>query len=151
MGNRAVIVWQDENGDVKDNAIGVYLHWNGGRDSIEAFLAYCGICGFRNPSRDSYGLAAFVSVVTNFFGFAGSVGIGPLSELDTDNGDNGVYVCNGWKIVDRIHAPEKEQDNYKLPAFVLAINEAQPQAVQKPAAALEKLVEDWLQDARELD
>ena len=34
MGNRAVITTRK---DLKD--IGVYLHWNGGRDSVEGFLA----------------------------------------------------------------------------------------------------------------
>jgi hypothetical protein len=34
MGNRAVIT------DNKQR-IGIYLHWNGGRDSVEAFLKYC--------------------------------------------------------------------------------------------------------------
>ena len=34
MGNRAVIF---EQGKTK----GVYQHWNGGRDSVEAFLQYC--------------------------------------------------------------------------------------------------------------
>ena len=34
MGNRAVITTRSKD-------IGVYLHWNGGRDSVEAFLKYC--------------------------------------------------------------------------------------------------------------
>ena len=33
MGNRAVITTRK---DLKD--IGIYLHWNGGRDSVEGFL-----------------------------------------------------------------------------------------------------------------
>lgn len=39
MGNRAVITTTDQR-------IGIYLHWNGGKDSVEAFLKYCKlICG----------------------------------------------------------------------------------------------------------
>ena len=34
MGNRAVITTENKK-------IGIYLHWNGGRDSVEAFLKYC--------------------------------------------------------------------------------------------------------------
>jgi len=34
MGNRAVVCFDEYN----DDAIGIYLHWNGGRDSVEAFL-----------------------------------------------------------------------------------------------------------------
>ena len=36
MGHSAVITTRN---DLKD--IGVYLHWNGGRDSVEGFLSYC--------------------------------------------------------------------------------------------------------------
>ena len=39
MGNRAII-----KGENMTSA--VYLHWNGGRDSVEAFLEYCKIRGF---------------------------------------------------------------------------------------------------------
>jgi hypothetical protein len=47
MGNRAVITTEDKQ-------LGVYVHWNGGRDSIEAFLLYCKIKGYRAPENDSY-------------------------------------------------------------------------------------------------
>lgn len=42
MGNRAVITNYDhEKGEtIKPNAIGIYLHWNGGMDSVTAFLTY---------------------------------------------------------------------------------------------------------------
>ena len=37
MGNRAVIGFeQDKKRDKK--SVGIYLHWNGGRDSVEGFL-----------------------------------------------------------------------------------------------------------------
>lgn len=40
MGNREIIT--TENGwRNKKNNLGIYLHWNGGRDSIEGFLTYC--------------------------------------------------------------------------------------------------------------
>ena len=38
MGNRAIITTKK---DFDNNGIGVYLHWNGGRDSVQAFLTYC--------------------------------------------------------------------------------------------------------------
>ena len=50
MGNRAVITTRK---DLKD--IGVYLHWNGGRDSVEGFITYCKIKGYRPPEYDNYG------------------------------------------------------------------------------------------------
>ena len=62
MGNRAVITTVD---GWKNNGIGIYLHWNGGKDSIEAFLKYCKLRGFRNGD---YGMARLTQVIANFFG-----------------------------------------------------------------------------------
>ncbi len=63
MGNRAVIT-------TPDKKMGIYLHWNGGRDSVEAFLHYCELHGFRSPDRDPYGWARLCQVIGNFFGGA---------------------------------------------------------------------------------
>ena len=40
MGNRAVITTEK---NFENNGVGVYLHWNGGYDSVSAFLKYCGV------------------------------------------------------------------------------------------------------------
>ena len=48
MGNRAVITTPKKD-------IGVYLHWHGSRKSIEDFLAYCDMKGYRSPEIDEYG------------------------------------------------------------------------------------------------
>lgn len=73
MGNRAVITTR-ENFD--NDGIGIYVHWNGGRDSVEAFLAYCEARGFRSPSQDNaYGFAQLARVIGNFFGNGLSLGI----------------------------------------------------------------------------
>jgi len=40
MGNRALII-----GNKQYKGAGVYLHWNGGRDSVEPFLKYAEIGG----------------------------------------------------------------------------------------------------------
>ena len=120
MGNRAVIT-------TTDKKIGVYLHWNGGRDSVSAFLKYCELRGFRSPSYDCYGWARLCEVIANFFGPDGlSVGIDEYSRLDTDNGDNGVFVIDGWKIVGRIHS-HGEQMAYPLGEMLKAIDDAQPE------------------------
>ena len=66
MGNRAVITTRK---DLKD--IGVYLHWNGGRDSVEGFLTYCKIKGYRPPEYDNYGWAYLCMTIGNFFGGEG--------------------------------------------------------------------------------
>lgn len=94
MGNRAVITTPK-----KDLAL--YLHWNGGRDSVEPLLKYCELQGYRPPSSDNYGWARMAQVMGNFFGGALSLGIDSFKRLG-DQGDNGVYIIDGWEIVDRI-------------------------------------------------
>ena len=61
MGNRAVITTEDKQ-------IGIYVHWNGGRESVETFLAYCDMKNYRPPETDCYGWARMCQVIGNFFG-----------------------------------------------------------------------------------
>ena len=123
MGNRAVIQFRGTN-------VGIYLHWNGGRDSVEAFLKYCELQGFRNPSVDNYGVARCCQVITNFFPGGLSVGVDTLDRLDTDNGDNGTYVVDNWKIVGRENFKGQEQYNYNLEEMLKSINDEQPESIQ---------------------
>lgn len=124
MGNRAVIT-------TPDMLCGVYLHWNGGRDSVEGFLTYCRLAGHRDPAEDgTYALARLVQVVGNFFGGSLSVGVGPYDILDCDNGDNGVYVVGqDWKIVRRLFFRGAEQREYTLWDMLRSIDEAQPEPI----------------------
>lgn len=145
MGNRAVLVWKDENGHYDDNTVGVYLHWNGGRDSIEAFLAYCQMKDLKSPSENvSIGIKNFVDVVAGFFGSNQSIYIDKLSDLDQDNYDNGVYVCDGWKIVDRKYMHGSEQDEHDFEEMLHAINSRQPEAFND--FELELKIEDFLKN-----
>ncbi len=127
MGNRAVITTQ-ENFD--KNGVGVYLHWNGGRDSIEGFLKYMQLKGYRTPETDCYGWARLCQVIGNFFGGTTSLGIDVVSRLDTDNHDNGVYIIKGWEIADRKYHRGVEQHEYKLDDMLLTIDKAQPKEEQ---------------------
>ena len=124
MGNRAVIT-------TPDMLCGVYLHWNGGRDSVEGFLTYCRLAGHRDPTEDgTYALARLVQVVGNFFGGSLSVGVGPYDTLDCDNGDNGVYVVGqDWRIVRRLFFKGVEQHEYTLWDMLRSIDEAQPEPI----------------------
>lgn len=126
MGNRAVITTR-EGMEHPESTLGVYLHWNGGRDSVEAFLKYCELSGFRSPETDSYGWARFCQIVGNYFGGTLSVGIDIVSKLDCDNWDNGVYVIENWKIVDRKFFSGLEQNQYGLKEFLIDLNNAQPE------------------------
>lgn len=124
MGNRAVIT-NDLNG------IGIYLHWNGGRDSVEAFLKYCELKGVRKPESDSsYAFARLAQIISNYFGGTLSIGINQCSKLDCDNGDNGTYIIKGWEIVDRKYFTGAEQNEYDLNEMLQSIDEAQPESEQ---------------------
>ena len=68
MGNRAVITASLSNDPQTSNDIGIYLHWNGGRDSVEAFLEYCKRRGFRPPDQDNYGWARLCQVIAILVG-----------------------------------------------------------------------------------
>lgn len=120
MGNRAIIkpVGKD---------VGVYLHWNGGIDSVTAFLKYCELRGFRS-FEDSYGLARFTQVVGNFFGGGLSIGIySGIGETkkDAEYIDNGIYIVKGWEIVG--HIGEREpKEGYDLDDMLKAIDDRQP-------------------------
>lgn len=101
MGNRAVITASKSH----TKGVGIYLHWNGGEESVQAFLDVAKTRGFRDPSSDeSYGLARLCGLIHEFFGVDQdtSLGIGTLEQLDCDNYDNGVYVIGkDWQVVDR--------------------------------------------------
>ena len=126
MGNRAVITTKE---NYENNGLGIYLHWNGGYDSVSAFLKYCEIKGYRSL-QDDYGWARLCQVIGNFFGGSTSVGIDTVNKLDCDNGDNGVYIIEGWKIVDRKHFKGREQMNYDLEEMLLDIDGAMPKSEQ---------------------
>ena len=90
MGNRAVLALDS----AAQNAIGIYVHWNGGRASVEGFLeATRRIMGDRLGDQ-TYGKARLIQAITTFHEGNLSVGVGLLKQLDCDNWDNGVYVID---------------------------------------------------------
>lgn len=122
MGNRAII--KTETGH-----IGVYLHWNGGRDSVEAFLKYCDLRGFRSPETDGYGWARLAQVIGNFFGGGLSIGMVEVNYGGNDGKgcDNGAYIIKNWEIIGREGFEGREQSEYDLNEMLLSIDEAQPE------------------------
>lgn len=94
MGNRAVITI--------DGTVGVYIHWNGGPESVTAFLDACLARGYRDPWTDpEYAMARLVGLLCEFFGQQSDscVGVGTVKKLNPDLCDNGLYkVGQGWKI-----------------------------------------------------
>lgn len=141
MGNRCLIVPKGQEN------LGVYLHWNGGVDSVTAFLTYCKMKEYRpfgGKNADGYGIARFVQVVGNFFGGGLSIGIeavtGELTEDYAEAYDNGIYIIDGWEICQRISPAGHE--GYDLMEMLIDIDKAQPEE--------EQLGEDYLR-AEEVD
>ena len=109
MGNRAVIAFSDKPSDV-----GIYLHWNGGRDSVEAALEVAKQLNVRTPGYDkAYAISRLVQIFANFFGGTTCIGVGKVNELDYSNADNGTYVIgDNWEIIKRKHFKGEEQRNH---------------------------------------
>lgn len=123
MGNRAVIT-------TPARKVGLYLHWNGGRDTIEPLLRYCELKGYRPPSVDCYGWARMCQVLGNFFGGTLRFGIDAYTTDERmDPGDNGIYVIEGWRIIDRILPYEgfEEQAEYGFNDVLRAFDKSMPE------------------------
>lgn len=90
MGNRATLKFQDE-----ANQPNIYLHWDGGRASVQAFLNVAKAMNFR---ADSYGVARMCQIIGNFIG--GNLSLGCSNNLG-DYSDNGIYLIKDFEIVGR--------------------------------------------------
>ena len=101
MGNRAVI-------RIDGESAGIYLHYNGGLDTIKPLLDVAREYGIRG---DDYGIARLAQMLGNFFGGTLSIGVSQLDELDQDNSDNGTYVVDSnFNIIERLYFSGEEQD-----------------------------------------
>ena len=102
MGNRATVIFTDGKGEFSP---AVYLHWNGGPESVYGFLEELNRRKAR--SDQDYECARFIELVGEFFdqdNFGStSLGVtnGPesdrledLEKVATDHGDNGFYLVN---------------------------------------------------------
>ena len=135
MGNRAVITK-----DRDLNGIGVYLHWNGGRDSVEAFLAYCDLKRY-SGNDSAYWAAMLVNVCTNFFSSWLSCGVGIAKNLDCDNYDNGVYfIDDEWRIVGR-KFEHGEEYRFDLEEMIKEIDKRQPEGMRLTESEWERFPE----------
>lgn len=122
MGSRAVITTIRTADPQTSNELGVYLHMNGDPTSVTAFLEYCRAKNILTPDED-YGWARLCQVIGNYFGGTLSVGIDKCCNLDCDNGENGVYIIDGWDIVDRKYIPEDAKFYVDIDKLHLMMNE----------------------------
>ena len=126
MGNRAVITIKEKDTPQEDwNSL--YLHWNGGHDSVAPFLHVAKLYGIRCNSDSSYAIARLSQLIGNTLGGTLSLGVGAYKCLDTQS-DNGVYIVEDWEIVEREYPSWcndnfEEQDEYNFDEFVKEIRD----------------------------
>lgn len=97
MGNRCVIT----TAPFSKKNVGIYCHWNGGLESVEAFCRAADKLGYRDPTEDNYGLARLTGLISLYFGMLSStsLGVDRCENLDMD-GDNGTWLIGPrWQIV----------------------------------------------------
>ena len=127
MGNRAVITFSQAS-----NSPCIYLHWNGGRASVEGFLSAARQLGLRHLDAAGGSVAGRIAeefvmddlaqlIAGSYFGC--KVGMTVYREnfgqADTDNGDNGTYVlAPDLTIAGRLFAPRVEEVNQAKTASI---------------------------------
>lgn len=103
MGNRAVIAF----GDCASSTKGIYVHWNGGRASIEGFLAAASDLNLRSPEQ--------VRDMIKLWMGNSTVELARCDHLDCDNYDNGVYIVERalerFEIIGRLYQRGDEEFN----------------------------------------
>ena len=122
MGNRAVITFS-----TYTNAPAIYLHWNGGRASVEGFLSAARQLGLRHartPQAQTEALDQLAEMLARYF-FRCNVGMNVYrlhyAGSDRDNGDNGTYLLgHDLTIIERFYKPGPDEIN---PAKTAAIAE----------------------------
>jgi len=121
MGNRAVITFSTAN-----NAPAIYLHWNGGRASVEGFLSAARQLGLRHArghQAQTEALDQLAEMLARFY-FRCNVGMTVYrlhyAGSDRDNGDNGTYLIGrDLTIIDRLFKPRGEEINQAKTAAIV--------------------------------
>ena len=138
----------------------IYLHWNGGWDSVQCFLEYCRLKGYRAPD-DDYGWARLCQVIANYFtDLPGSdifpqgnddglsLGINAFGGWDADFCDNKRYIIDGWRIVEWVYGDgtpvpaENAQLDYDPYIMLVEIDKHQP--IRLGEEFIRANMADWL-------
>jgi hypothetical protein len=122
MGNRAVITFA-----TYTNAPAIYLHWNGGRASVQGFIDAARALGLRHAptaAAQTEALDQLAELLARHY-FRCNVGITVYrlhyAGSDRDNGDNGTYLLgHDLTIIDRLYKSRPDEIN---PAKTAAIIE----------------------------
>ena len=129
MGNRAVITFS-----TYTNAPAIYLHWNGGRASVQGFIDAARALGLRHAptaAAQTEALDQLADLIARHF-FRCNVGMTVYrlhyAGSDRDNGDNGTYLLGrDLTIIDRLYkAGPDEIDPAKTAAIAERITASAP-------------------------
>jgi len=91
----------------------IYMHWNGGRDSVEAFLSLAKLMRLDGDSDDAMERLAALIAAGLEIPKGRTVYLEEYGMADKDNGDNGVYIINGqWEITGRKYKVRCEQHSH---------------------------------------
>lgn len=102
------------------------------------------MCGYESPTEDPVGFKRFAKVVSGFFGSSPTtIETAPISQLDTDNYDNGMYICRGWDIIGRKYLRGEEQLRYGFRDMLYTINSGQTDPLDKED--LDSRIELWIE------
>ena len=118
MGNRAGI-------QIENDPLEIYLHWNGGRDSIDPMLVYAREQGI---GSGDYGVARLCQIIGNTLGGTLSLGVAPKGSYSGDE-DNGTYVLDSQlkiverKGVDHLFQEQNHHDYEEMLAYVREKND----------------------------
>lgn len=110
MGNRAVLTFS-----TSKTAPAIYLHWNGGRASVEGFLDAARALGLRHATNPTATMDRLAGMLARHF-FGTDVGMTVYREefgrTDADNYDNGTYIlAPDLTIKSRMHTRHGEEIN----------------------------------------
>lgn len=133
MGNRAFIYSANERHNRR--TLGVYLHWNGGPDSVVPLIKYCKLRGFRRFDNGGYGLARLVQVMGNFLGGSLSLGVEYARPEHVDTNHEPYRITNDWEIENLDYYKQNDSDyptDEQIRDFMIELNEAQPKSEQMP-------------------
>ena len=129
MGNRAVLTF-----NTADNAPAIYLHWNGGRASVQGFIDAARALGLRHAptaAAQTHALDQLAELLARHY-FRCNVGMTVYrlhyAGADRDNGDNGTYLLgHDLTIIERFYKRGPDEINpTKTAAIVEQITATAP-------------------------
>lgn len=138
MGNRALITLEPLT--KKNKVVAVYVHWNGGIESVKAIADVCKARGFRDPDCDlPYAIARFIGVWHEFFGITDGLSLGVMMTdwkgVKDSWLDNGVYtIGKDWEVTEHFVIDPDTDEKIEL------MTEVPPYELEKYEAIKNKMI-----------